>query len=166
MEETKDINTEAAEENKTAEKKKKNSKQSEIDSLKTQVPVIASYGDYAASGGYWISANCDYIYADETTLTGSIGVFSMIPDLQKTLNDKLHVNITAVNSNKHADMYGMMRPLDRQEKDMMQGIIENIYDKFTFVEIPEDIAEKVLGAMHKNTIRGYKINVEPARVRK
>ena len=103
----------------------------QIDSLKTQVPVIASYGDYAASGGYWISANCDYIYADETTLTGSIGVFSMIPDLQKTLNDKLHVNITAVNSNKHADMYGMMRPLDRQEKDMMQGIIENIYDKFT-----------------------------------
>ena len=103
----------------------------QIDSLKTQVPVIASYGDYAASGGYWISANCDYIYADETTLTGSIGVFSMIPDLQKTLNDKLHVNITAVNSNKHADMYGMMRPLDDQEKDMMQDIIENIYDKFT-----------------------------------
>lgn len=103
----------------------------QIDSLKTQVPVIASYGDYAASGGYWISANCDYIYANETTLTGSIGVFSMIPDLQKTLNDKLHVNITAVNSNKHADMYGMMRPLDNQEKDMMQGIIENIYDKFT-----------------------------------
>lgn len=103
----------------------------QIDSLKTQVPVIASYGDYAASGGYWISANCDYIYANETTLTGSIGVFSMIPDLKNTLNDKLHVNITAVNSNKHADMYGMMRPLDKQETDMMQATVESIYEKFT-----------------------------------
>lgn len=103
----------------------------QIDSLKTQVPVIASYGDYAASGGYWISANCDYIYANETTLTGSIGVFSMIPDLKNTLNDKLHINITAVNSNKHADMYGMMRPLDKQETDMMQATVESIYEKFT-----------------------------------
>jgi protease-4 len=103
----------------------------QIDSLKTQVPVIASYGDYAASGGYWISANCDYIYANETTLTGSIGVFSMIPDLKKTINDKLHVNITAVNSNRHADMYGMMRPLDKQETDMMQATVESIYEKFT-----------------------------------
>ena len=103
----------------------------QIDSLKTQVPVIASYGDYAASGGYWISANCDYIYANETTLTGSIGVFSMIPDLKNTLNDKLHVNITAVNSNRHADMYGMMRPLDKQETDMMQATVESIYEKFT-----------------------------------
>lgn len=103
----------------------------QIDSLKTQVPVIASYGDYAASGGYWISANCDYIYANETTLTGSIGVFSMIPDLKNTLNDKLHINITAVNSNQHADMYGMMRPLDKQETDMMQATVESIYEKFT-----------------------------------
>lgn len=105
----------------------------QIDSLKTQVPVIASYGDYAASGGYWISANCDYIYANETTLTGSIGVFSMIPDLKNTLNDKLHINITAVNSNKHADMYGMMRPLDKQETDMMQATVESIYEKFTSI---------------------------------
>lgn len=105
----------------------------QIDSLKTQVPVIASYGDYAASGGYWISANCDYIYANETTLTGSIGVFSMIPDLKDVINDKLHINITAVNSNKHADMLGMMRPLDRQEKDMMQASVEKVYEKFTSI---------------------------------
>ena len=55
----------------------------------------------------------------------------MIPDLKKTINDKLHVNITAVNSNKHADMYGMMRPLDKQETDMMQATVESIYEKFT-----------------------------------
>ena len=101
----------------------------QIDSLK--VPVIASFGDYAASGGYWISASCDYIYANKTTLTGSIGVFSMIPDFQKTVNDKLHVNITAVNSNKHADMYNMMRPLDKKEIELMQSSVEHIYDRFT-----------------------------------
>lgn len=101
----------------------------QIDSL--EVPVIASYGDYAASGGYWISAGCDYIYANESTLTGSIGVFSMIPDFKKTINDKLHVNITSVTSNKHTDMYDLMRPLDRQETAQMQASVENIYERFT-----------------------------------
>ena len=95
------------------------------------IPVIASYGDYAASGGYWISANCDKIYSNATTLTGSIGVFSMIPDISGTLKDLAHVNITAVNSNKHADMYGMMRPLDKAETDYMQASVERIYDQFT-----------------------------------
>ena len=104
----------------------------EIDLIqKRGIPVIASYGDYAASGGYWISANCDKIYSIATTLTGSIGVFSMIPDISGTLEDKIHVNITPVNSNKHADMYGMMRPLDQAELDYMQASVENIYEKFT-----------------------------------
>ena len=104
----------------------------ELDLIKKRgIPVIASYGDYAASGGYWISANCDKIYSNATTLTGSIGVFSMIPDISGTLKDKIHVNITPVNSNKHADMYGMMRPLDQAELDYMQASVENIYEKFT-----------------------------------
>lgn len=102
----------------------------QVDSLRQRVPVIASFGDYAASGGYWISASCDYIYANETSLTGSIGVFSMIPDFQKTVNDKLHINITAVNSNRHSDMYGMMRPLDSKEIEHMQASVEHIYDRF------------------------------------
>ncbi len=95
------------------------------------VPVIASYGDYAASGGYWISAGCDKIYANATTLTGSIGVFSMIPDISGTLKNKIHVNITPVNSNRHGDMYNMMRPLNKPELDYMQASVERIYDKFT-----------------------------------
>ncbi len=95
------------------------------------IPVIASYGNYAASGGYWISAGCDKIYANETTLTGSIGVFSMIPDISGTLKDKLHVNITPVNSNRHGDMYNMMRPLTKSELDYMQASVERIYGKFT-----------------------------------
>ena len=104
----------------------------ELDLIKGKgIPVIASYGDYAASGGYWISANCDKIYSNATTLTGSIGVFSMIPDISGTLKNKIHVNITPVNSNRHADMYGMMRPLDQAELDYMQASVENIYDEFT-----------------------------------
>ena len=104
----------------------------ELDLIKERgIPVIASYGDYAASGGYWISANCDKIYSNAATLTGSIGVFSMIPDISGTLKDKIHVNITPVNSNRHSDMYGMMRPLDKAELDYMQASVENIYDEFT-----------------------------------
>ena len=88
----------------------------ELDLLRENVPVIASYGDYAASGGYWISANCDYIFSNATTLTGSIGVFSMIPDIGGTIKNKLHVTVTPVKSNEHADMLGMMRPLTPNEE--------------------------------------------------
>lgn len=95
------------------------------------IPVIASYGDAAASGGYWISAGCDHIFANATSLTGSIGVFSLIPDISKTLSDKIHINITPVNSNRHADMYNMMRPLDHAETAYMQATVERIYEKFT-----------------------------------
>ena len=103
----------------------------ELKLLQERMPVVASYGNYAASGGYWISAGCDKIYTNATTLTGSIGVFSMIPDLSKTVSDKLHVNITPVNSNKHSDMYGMMRPLTDVEVAYMQASVEKIYTKFT-----------------------------------
>lgn len=105
----------------------------ELDLLRESVPVIASYGEYAASGGYWISANSDYIFSNATTLTGSIGVFSMIPDIGGTLKNKLHVNVTPVNSNEHADMYGMIRPLDNKEVAYMQASVEKIYDKFTSI---------------------------------
>lgn len=103
----------------------------ELALLKEKMPVVASYGSYAASGGYWISADCDKIYTNATTLTGSIGVFSMIPDFSNTVKDKFHINITPVNSNKHADMYGMMRPLTDVEIAYMQASVERIYTKFT-----------------------------------
>lgn len=103
----------------------------ELDLLRESVPVIASYGNYAASGGYWISANTDKIFSNATTLTGSIGVFSMIPDFSGTLKNKVHVNITTVNSNEHSDMYTLFRPLDAAETAYMQASVENIYDRFT-----------------------------------
>lgn len=106
---------------------------SQMDLLCSEKPVIASYGSYAASGGYWISNNCKKIYADATTLTGSIGVFSMIPDLSKAVKDKLHVNLVTVGSNKHSDLLSGMRPLDADEIAYMQASVENIYEKFVSI---------------------------------
>ena len=105
----------------------------EIDLLRQDKPVIASYGAYAASGGYWISNSCDYIFTNAGTLTGSIGVFSMIPDFSKTLKDIAHVNITTVSTNRHGDMYSSFRPLDNDEINYMQASVERIYDKFTSI---------------------------------
>ena len=100
----------------------------EIDLLRQQKPVIASYGSYAASGGYWISNSCDRIFTDKTTLTGSIGVFAMIPDISRTLKNNLHVNVVTVGSSSHNG--GLLAPLDAQEKDALQAQIEDIYQSF------------------------------------
>jgi len=102
----------------------------EIDLLRKEKPVIASYGSYAASGGYWISNSCDKIYSDPSTLTGSIGVFSMIPDFSKTAKDILKVNVTSVGSSRHSDMFSLIRPLDAQEVAYMQKSVNDIYDAF------------------------------------
>ena len=102
----------------------------EIDLLRKEKPVIASYGSYAASGGYWISNSCDKIYSDPSTLTGSIGVFSMIPDLSKTAKDILKVNVTSIGSSRHSDMFSFIRPLDAQEVAYMQKSVNDIYDAF------------------------------------
>ena len=102
----------------------------EIDLLRAEKPVIASYANYAASGGYWISNSCDKIFSNATTLTGSIGVFGMIPDLSKTMKNIVHVNITPVTTHKHGDMYSLMRPFDKEETAYMQASIEDIYDTF------------------------------------
>ncbi len=105
----------------------------ELDLLRKDKPVVASYGDYAASGGYWISANCDKIYSDATTLTGSIGVFSMIPDFSGTIRDIAHVNVTTVGSSSHSGMLGLMRPLDAAETAYMQKSVEDIYERFVSI---------------------------------
>lgn len=103
----------------------------ELKLLQERMPVVASFGNYAASGGYWISAGCDKIYSNATTLTGSIGVFSMVPDFSKTIENKLHIDMTTINSNKHADMYSTMRPFTDKETAYMQATVERIYDVFT-----------------------------------
>ncbi|MCD8312837.1 MAG: signal peptide peptidase SppA, partial [Bacteroidales bacterium] len=102
----------------------------EIDLLRQEKPVIASYGSYAASGGYWISNSCDRIFSDANTLTGSIGVFSIIPDFSGTAK-KVGIKVESVSSNEHGDMYSGMRALSSDELAYMQESVEDIYDTFT-----------------------------------
>lgn len=102
----------------------------EVDLTRAVKPVIASYGDYAASGGYWISNSCDHIISDATTLTGSIGVFSAIPEFSGTLKNIAHVNLTPVKSHRHSDMLSLTRPFDSEETAWMQTYVDDIYERF------------------------------------
>jgi protease-4 len=109
-----------------------------LDLLQAEKPLVASYGDYAASGGYWISNGCQKIYADATTITGSIGVFSMIPELSKVAK-KVGVGVETIGSNKHSDMMSLMRPFDADELAYMQASVEDIYE--LFVKLVSDSRE-------------------------
>lgn len=103
----------------------------ELELLRAEKPVIASYGDYAASGGYWISAQSDYIFSDESTVTGSIGVFGMVPSVGDAICKNVKVNIESVGSSSHSDMMNGIRKLDESEVAYIQKQIEKIYDDFT-----------------------------------
>ena len=101
-----------------------------ITQLKEKKPVIVSMGDYAASGGYYISCNADTIVAEPTTLTGSIGIFGMVPNFQ-ALTKKIGVNIDVEKTNTLADMSNTYRPMTDSEKALMQKMVEQGYDLFT-----------------------------------
>ncbi len=96
---------------------------------KAKKPLIVSMGDYAASGGYYIACAADSIVANPTSLTGSIGVFGMIPNLQKFYKNKIGITIDTVNTNKYSDM-GINRKLYDYEKRIIQNSVENIYSTF------------------------------------
>jgi len=93
-------------------------------------PVIASMGDVAASGGYYIAAAANTIMADRTTITGSIGIFGMIPNVQKLMTDKLGITQDVVTTNEHSDMISITRPMTAFERELMQQTIEEGYDTF------------------------------------
>jgi protease-4 len=96
---------------------------------KAEKPLVVSMGDYAASGGYYIACAADSIVANPTTLTGSIGVFGMIPNLSKFYKKKLGITIDTVNTGKYADM-GLNRPLSTFEKNKIQKSVSDIYIGF------------------------------------
>jgi protease-4 len=93
-------------------------------------PVIASLGDVAASGGYYIVCPAQTIVASPNTITGSIGVFGTLPNGKELMNKKLGVHIDVAKTNEYADMGSFFRPLTAQEKDMIQFEIEEIYQTF------------------------------------
>jgi protease-4 len=94
-----------------------------------QVPIVVSMGSYAASGGYWIAAEADKIVAMPSTITGSIGVYSMIPSFEKTLS-KLGVNSDGVGTTDIADIMQLDRPMSKQAKVILQSSVDHIYDRF------------------------------------
>lgn len=93
-------------------------------------PVIVSMGDVAASGGYYISCNADSVFADANTITGSIGVFSVVPNLQSFFKSKLGITFDGVKTAPYADMGGADRPLTETEKRFMQASVDSIYHTF------------------------------------
>lgn len=93
-------------------------------------PLVISMGNYAASGGYYISAPGTKIYADPMTISGSIGVFGMIPNAEKLLEDKLGLKTEIVSTNKNSDFPSILRPMNPYEKEMMQISVEKIYEDF------------------------------------
>ena len=104
----------------------------EITLLKKAKPVVVSMGGLAASGGYYISCPANKIYAESTTLTGSIGIFGMIPDASELVTDKLGLRFDGVKTNKMSDFGANMgRPFNEAECTMLQSMVENGYDLFT-----------------------------------
>lgn len=100
-----------------------------VQDLKAKKPVVVSMGDYAASGGYYISAGADWIVAEPTTLTGSIGIFAMIPSFEK-LADKVGLSFDVVKTNKFADFGSILRGFNADERMLLQRYIEDGYDLF------------------------------------
>lgn len=101
----------------------------QVRDLKAEKPVVVSMGGYAASGGYYISCNADYIYAQPTTLTGSIGIFGMVPDGSGLL-DKIGISSETVSTNKFGGMMSFDRAMTEEEKALMQRSVNNGYDLF------------------------------------
>ena len=102
----------------------------EVVLLKAAKPVIVSMGDYAASGGYYISCAADCIVANSTTLTGSIGIFGMIPVAENLLKEKIGLDFDIVKTNKFADMGSLSRPFSKDESVILQSYVNDGYDLF------------------------------------
>jgi len=102
----------------------------EVVLAKKAKPVVVSMGNVAASGGYYISCAADKIVADEKTITGSIGVFGVVPNAQGLMNNKMGITFDRVKTNEHADLMSIFKPLTAQERDIIQLGVEKIYDDF------------------------------------
>ncbi len=94
-------------------------------------PVVASMGDVAASGGYYIACAADYIMASPNTITGSIGVFGMMPNMQEFFNEKIGITFDNVKTNRHADFGSISRPLTTREREIIKEGIADVY--YTFI---------------------------------
>ena len=102
----------------------------EVVLAKKEKPVIVSFGDVAASGGYYIACAADSIIASPTTITGSIGVFGVLFNIKKLLNDKIGITLDKVNTNKHSDIGSSYKNMETEERAYIQQMIEDTYATF------------------------------------
>lgn len=102
----------------------------EVILAKKEKPFVVSFGDLAASGGYYIAAGADSIFCSPNTITGSIGVFGLIPNMKGFFNDKLGVTFDGVTTAAHADAPSIVRPMNAAEKQYMQNLIDRTYAQF------------------------------------
>jgi protease IV len=102
----------------------------EMELARKEKPVVVSFGDVAASGGYYISCAADSIFCLPNTITGSIGVFGIIPNMEAFFKNKLGITFDGVKTGPYADMGAIYRPLGENEKKMMQATIDVIYAQF------------------------------------
>jgi protease IV len=102
----------------------------EIELIKGKIPVVVSMGDVAASGGYYIASGADSIYADANTITGSIGVFAVIPNISGFMNNKLGISFDGVKTAPYADAPTVTRPLNSMEQKILQSGVDSIYHTF------------------------------------
>ncbi len=103
----------------------------EVELAGNDKPIIVSMGNVAASGGYWISTNADYIFAQPTTITGSIGVFGIIPNIGNMLSKKLGINVDDIMTNENSDFIDVMKPLSPFQHAKLDAAITRIYNDFT-----------------------------------
>ncbi|MBQ7570631.1 MAG: signal peptide peptidase SppA [Bacteroidaceae bacterium] len=103
----------------------------EVELLKAEKPVVVSMGGLAASGGYYISSGANKIIAEPTTLTGSIGIFGMVADMSELITQKVGVKFDVVKTNALSDMGTMARPMNAEEGQLMQSMVERGYETFT-----------------------------------
>lgn len=101
-----------------------------VSDLKEKKPVVVSMGGYAASGGYYISCNANEIFAEPTTITGSIGIFGMFPDVSKLLKEKLGIRFDVVKTNKFSDFGTPSRPFNSEETAYLEAYIDRGYELF------------------------------------
>ena len=103
----------------------------QVMNIKSKKPIVVSMGGMAASGGYYISCAADYIFAEPTTLTGSIGIFGMIPEVSELVTEKIGLHSETVKTNKFADFGDLTRPMNENEKAVMQASVNRGYELFT-----------------------------------
>ncbi len=103
----------------------------QVMNIKARKPIVVSMGGYAASGGYYISCAADWIVAEPTTLTGSIGIFGMIPDAGELLEDKIGLHFSTVKTNEYSDFGSIYRPMNGGESRLLQGYVNRGYELFT-----------------------------------